>query len=58
MVTKVPVGNAENYRMERLQPADFAKFPVRSETAIIPAEIARPCPLKNRFINAIFLGKF
>jgi hypothetical protein len=58
LVPKVPVENAENYRVQRSQPADSSKLPVYSETADIPAVIVRTFPLKDHFIDAIFLGKF
>jgi len=58
LVPKVPVGNAENYRARRSQPADLSTLPVRSETAVISAAIVIKFPLDNHFIDAIFLGTF
>jgi hypothetical protein len=59
LVPKVPVENAENYRvqLQRSQPADSSKLPIHSETANIPAVSVRTFPLENHFIQAIFLGK-
>jgi hypothetical protein len=37
---RVPVGNSENYRVCRSQPADFAQVPVRRESADFSAEVA------------------
>jgi hypothetical protein len=56
LVPKVPVGNAEYYRVQRSHPADFAKFPVRSETAVIPAEIARNALSKTTSLTLFFSG--
>jgi hypothetical protein len=55
---KVPVENAENYRVPCSQPADFSQLPVRSEPAAILAVIVRRFRLENHFLDAIFLGKF
>jgi hypothetical protein len=54
LVPKVPVENAENYRVQRSQPADSSKLAVHSETADIPAEIVRTFPLENHFIERYF----
>jgi hypothetical protein len=57
-VPRVPVGNTENYRVCRSQPADFAQVPVRQGTAVFSAEIARNSLAKTASLTGIFLGKF
>jgi hypothetical protein len=55
---RVPVGNAANYRVCRSQAADVAQVPVRQETAVFPAEIARNSPAKTASLTAFFSGNF
>jgi hypothetical protein len=57
-VPKVPVGNAENYRVRSLQLPEITAFPVHSKTPIIPAEIVHIMLIQKDVISAIFLGKF
>jgi hypothetical protein len=57
-VPRVPVGNAENYRVCRSQPADFAQVPVRQGTAVFSAEIARNSLAKTASLTVFFSGNF
>jgi hypothetical protein len=57
-VPRVPVGNTENYRVCRSQPADFAKVPVRQETAVFSAEIAHNSLAKTASLTVFFSGNF
>ena len=47
LVPKVPVENAQNYRVQRPQPADFARLRVHPETAVIHAVIVRETKRKR-----------
>jgi len=57
-VPRVPVGNPENYRVCRSQPADFAQVPVRRESADSSAEVAGNPFTKAASLTGFFSGNF
>jgi hypothetical protein len=57
-VSKVPVGNIDNYRVGVHNLRIFSKLSSRSEIAIIHVVTARHFPLDNHFIHLILPGKF